>query len=185
MRRTIDTAPRDGKVVILEDDASGTNEVAHWSAEAGGWLGENGEPSMITPTHWHPMSREKYLLQEDEGSSKPSQVGRSASRARRYSFFGDVIAPRSVAMAAPVTVEAFVAQTAPVEAKRAPRRFAASSITATLIAAALIGLYIYVTRYAGQQDIARISTIGGQALPQKTPFARHDPPPPDLFSPHH
>src|SRR5258708_26463045 len=94
MRRTIETAPRDGQAIILEDDESGTYDVAHWSAEAGEWVAENGEPSKITPTHWHPMSREKYLLQEAEGSSNPSQVGPSASRARRsprYSFFGDYL----------------------------------------------------------------------------------------------
>ena len=103
MRHAIETAPRDGNVVILEDDASGTCDVAHWSAEAGEWVGENGEPSKITPSHWYPMPRDKYLPQEDDGSSTPSQVGPSAPRAWWL--------------------------------------FAASSITATLIAAALIGLY--------------------------------------------
>ena len=44
MRHTIETAPRNGDVVILEDDASGTFDVAHWSPEAGGWIGQNGEP---------------------------------------------------------------------------------------------------------------------------------------------
>ena len=53
MRRTIETAPRNGNVVILEDDASGSYDVAHWSPKAGEWVGENGEPSEITPTHWH------------------------------------------------------------------------------------------------------------------------------------
>ena len=54
MRQVFETAPRDGKVVILEDDASGTYDVAHWSAEAGEWVGEDGAPSKITPTHWYP-----------------------------------------------------------------------------------------------------------------------------------
>ncbi len=123
MRQAIETAPKDGKVVILEDDASGTYDVARWSAEAGGWVGKNGEPSKIKPTHWHPMSREKYLLQKDKGSSNAPQVGRSASRARRYSFFG-----------------------------------------------------------AGQQDIARISTIGGQVVAQETPLPRQDSRKPDLLA---
>ena len=34
MRQGIETAPKDGTIVILEDDASGTYDVAHWSAEA-------------------------------------------------------------------------------------------------------------------------------------------------------
>ena len=55
MRQLIETAPRDGNLIILEDDASGTYDVAQWSPEAGGWVGENNEPSRITPSHWYPM----------------------------------------------------------------------------------------------------------------------------------
>src|SRR6266446_7859128 len=66
MRQTIGTAPRDSTIVILEDDASGTYDVAHWSAEAGKWVGENGEPSKITPTHWHQRPRDQYFPEEDE-----------------------------------------------------------------------------------------------------------------------
>ena len=146
MRHAIDIAPRDGKAIIIEDDASGTYDVAHWSPEAGEWVGENGEPSKITPTHWYPMPRDKYLLREDEGSSNRSQVG------------------------------------------HARRRLAASSITATLIAAALIGLYfraevaVYVTRYASQQDIFGVSTIGGQVFEQEPKSASQDSRKTDLFA---
>ena len=66
MRQAIETAPRDSTIVILEDDASGTYDVAHWSAEAGRWVGENGEPSEIKPTHWHQRPRDQYFPQEDE-----------------------------------------------------------------------------------------------------------------------
>jgi hypothetical protein len=159
MRDAIETAPRNGKVVVLEDDASGTYDIAHWSAEAGEWVGTNGEPSKITPTHWHPMSRDN-LLQEDEGSSNRSEVGPSAA-------------------ASDVTIGAAEAQTAPIEAKRTPRRFAASSITPILIAVALIGLYYiglyyYETRYAGQPDIVRISTTGRQVVKQETQLPSQD-----------
>jgi hypothetical protein len=91
MRQTIESAPRDGKIVILEDDASGTYEVARWSAKAGGWVGENGEPSKIAPTHWHLRPRDEYFLQEND---------------------------------------------------RSPRRFATWSITATVLAVGLMGLYL-------------------------------------------
>jgi hypothetical protein len=136
MRHSIETAPRDGKVIILEDDAIGTYDVAHWSPEAGEWVGENGERSKITPTHWYPMLRDKYLLQAGKGSSNPSPV----SRARR--------------------------------------RLSASSITATLIAVALTGLYfrtevaVYVTRSDSQQDMFKINTIGRQ-IKQATEFLSH------------
>jgi hypothetical protein len=85
MRRTIETAPRDGNVIILEDDGRGTYDVAHWSPEAGEWVGKNGEPSKITPSHWYPMPRDKYLSLESDGSSNPSQV--RPARARRYAIF--------------------------------------------------------------------------------------------------
>ena len=62
MRQPILTVPMDGKFVILEDDATGAREVARWSTKEGGWVGEDGAPSKITPTHWHPFS------QEDHGS---------------------------------------------------------------------------------------------------------------------
>ena len=80
MRHAIDTAPKDGKFVILEDDASGSFELAQWSAEARAWVRENGELSKITPTYWHRTRRDDYLqqegdqfiLQKESGSSGPS-----------------------------------------------------------------------------------------------------------------
>jgi hypothetical protein len=142
MRRTIETAPRDGNVIILEDDAKGTYDVAHWSPEAGEWVGENGEPTKITPSHWYPMLDSIFLPLEHYGSSKPSQVGPSP--------------------AAPA------------------RRYATPSIAAALVAVALIGTYfhaevaVFVTRYAGQQDIFGGSTIGEQVGAQATQLPSHD-----------
>src|SRR6202047_2760897 len=103
MRRTIETAPRDGNIIILKDDARGTYDVARWSPEAGEWVGENGEPSKITPTHWRPMPGEQSLLSllQEVESSTPSQAGPSTSAA------SEVIAPHSGAMAAPATVKEF------------------------------------------------------------------------------
>ena len=69
MSQPIETAPKDGKIVILEDDKSGTYDVAH-SRKTYQWVGENGEPSKITPTHWYPKPRDKYLLQEDDRSPR-------------------------------------------------------------------------------------------------------------------
>src|SRR6202790_591133 len=77
--------PRDESAIILEDDASGTYDVAHWSPEAGEWVGE--KPTKITPSHWYSMPREKYLSLESDGSSNPSQVRPSPARARRYATF--------------------------------------------------------------------------------------------------
>src|ERR1700737_576192 len=90
---------------------------------------EKMEPSKITPTHWYPYSF--FLFSSSRAPPQPSAAG-------------DVVSPRSVVAAAPVTLEAFGAQTAPVEANPTPharRRFAASSITATL------------DRYAGRYGV--------------------------------
>ena len=53
MRKAIDTAPRNGDFVILEDAARGTIAFARWSAEAAQWLDEDGTPSQLNATHWH------------------------------------------------------------------------------------------------------------------------------------
>ena len=124
MRQAIETAPRDGNVVILENDATGTYDVAHWSAEAGVWVTENNEPSKITPTHWHPMPPDKYRSQEDQENDKSSgrsRAGLPAPRARRHHVFPssskraaprDVIKkPPPIAKMAPITVAAAQAQT--------------------------------------------------------------------------
>src|SRR4029079_18771444 len=77
MRRTIDTAPRDGTFVILEDDVSGNFEFAQWSAEARAWLGENGKPSEITPTHWQ---TKHFPVENDELVSRADVIPRRVVR---------------------------------------------------------------------------------------------------------
>ena len=69
MRRAIDTAPKDGKFVILEDDVSGSFELAQWSAEARAWVRENGELSKITPTYW----QTRHLPQEGDEFLPPDE----------------------------------------------------------------------------------------------------------------
>jgi hypothetical protein len=127
MRRAIATVPRDGKLVILEDDASGTYEVACWSAEAHAWVGENGEPSKITPTHWHAMRRDEYFPEQCL-SSGPSRSGTpgllpfsSGGAPQRSSAAGDGIAPHQIPTAPSVTVAVVEEQTASGKAQRGPR----------------------------------------------------------------
>ncbi len=144
MRQTIETAPRDGNLVILGYDASGTYDVAHWLPEAGQWIGENGEPSKITPSRWYPMPGENYLQQGDGLPSGLSDASTSARRARRHGFFPFF------------------------------------SIAATLVAAALIGVYFhgevvaYVARYASQQEISKLITIVPPVMAQQTPLPKDD-----------
>jgi hypothetical protein len=133
----IETAPQDGKFVILEEDARGNYDVARWSSEAGGWVGEDGEPINITPTHWHPTQGENHLQQ---GLDFSFFLRRAAEQ--RVTG-GDVLAACSVA-ADPVTRAEVGAQTTLVEAKRVSQarwRFAATVLAASLVAAAFTGMY--------------------------------------------
>ena len=158
MREAFETAPRDGSVVILEDDASGTYEAARWSAEAGEWVGEDGEPIKITPTHWY----DSFLFSSSRAPPQPTTAA-------------DVLAPRSVVATAPGTLEAFEAQGAPVEAIPPPharRRFAASSITATLDRCAgrygIFGFSMMGIIGISMMGIIGISMMGGHVPEQAT-----------------
>jgi hypothetical protein len=132
MRRMIESAPRDGKFVILEEDARGSRGVARWSSEAGGWVGVNGEPIKITPTHWYPTQGENHLQQ---GLDFPFFLRRAAEQ---RATAGDVLAACSVA-ADPVTDAEVGAQTTLVSQAR--WRFAATVLAASLVAAAFTGIY--------------------------------------------
>jgi hypothetical protein len=86
MRQAIESAPRDQEDIILEDDVSGTFDVAHWSPEAGKWIRENGEPSKIAPTHWYPIPANPYV----EKSSTSSHTGRTRRRVAAFSIIAAV-----------------------------------------------------------------------------------------------
>jgi hypothetical protein len=149
MREAFETAQRDGR------DSSGAHEAARWSAEAGEWVGEDGEPSKITPMHWYPRSFFPF-----SSSRSPPQPPAA----------GDVGAPRPV-VAPPVALEAFEAQTASVEANPTPharRRFAASSITATLDRYGIFGFSMMGILGISMMGILGISMMGGQVAEQAT-----------------
>src|SRR3954469_3218075 len=78
MRHPIDTAPRDGTFVILEDDVDGSFELAQWSAEKLGWVTENAELSKITPTHWQtrhlPQEGDEFLPPDDSFVFPPKEI---------------------------------------------------------------------------------------------------------------
>jgi hypothetical protein len=84
LRHPIETAPRDGKEIWVEDDQS-AYDVAHWSSATKEWVWKNGRPIRITPTHWSPITEPQY--QEDKQSSDPLQN----ERVRRW-FIGSLIA---------------------------------------------------------------------------------------------
>lgn len=99
MRYPIETAPRNGSIVVLEDDASGTLEVAYWSP-TGEWVGEYGEPSAITPSHWYPCYSFFQSSSRREAPQSPSASELIALRSAhaRQGFVTSWIAPLVVAM---------------------------------------------------------------------------------------
>ena len=77
MRQPIETAPKDGRDIWVEDDRA-AYDVAHWSSETQQWVWKNGGAIRITPTHWTPIPEPQY--QEGEQSSSPLPVGRVRRR---------------------------------------------------------------------------------------------------------
>jgi hypothetical protein len=158
MRRFIETAPKDGTFVLLEEDATGKYKVACWSTEAAGWVDESAQPLKITPTYWLQI-KGKDFQQEFTPSFAASQMP----------IDNAIMSSRSVAPAA-ATVTTDGTQTAPIETKplsQARWRFAAASIVASLIVATLTSRYFsddvmsYVTRNATLQNIFGVSAVRG------------------------
>ena len=167
MRRFIETAPRDGTFVILEEDASGKYKIACWSPEARGWVDESDKPIKITPAYWHTMHG-KDLQQETD----PSFHLRCA--ASQTPIAHAMIASRSVTPTPP-TVAAVGAWTAPIETKPASQsrwKFTATSIAASLLVAAFTSIYFsddiisYARRITGLHNIFEVGTIGGPVVNQ-------------------
>lgn len=99
MRYPIETAPRNGSIVVLEDDASGTLEVAY-RPPSGEWIGEYGEPSAITPSHWHPCYNFFQSSSRRESPQSPTASKLIASRSvhARQGFVTSWIAPLVITM---------------------------------------------------------------------------------------
>jgi murein DD-endopeptidase MepM/ murein hydrolase activator NlpD len=186
MRGAIDTVPRDGKAVILENDASGTYELAHWSVQQRAWIGESGKPVEISPTHWHPVRRDADGQQERpalNGALGPQPLPKfpfSSTGLLRPAAAPDIITARSIPKPPPMNVIPVNSDVPPVKsqpAKPASRRFALRSIAAVMIISSLIGMYFrgtvitYATKYAGQPDVLAVGPTLGRLLERAMQFA--------------
>ena len=181
MRREIDTVPKDGKSVILEDDARGTYELARWSTEQSAWVGEDGKPIPITPTHWLPLQRGECLLPEGDECLPQREAESCDPPDPRIRHILPLSSGRAALEWPPAQEDDFAhrrdaraAVTFPVIEPRtaasqpgppAWRRLVVSSIAAAMISSSLICMYFrapiaaYVTQYAAQHDSARIGRI--------------------------
>jgi hypothetical protein len=131
MRRAIETAPRDGKAILLEDDASGEYAVARWSAEVNGWIGESREPIQIAATHWYAMPPPSWARHVGVSAFSSNQTRQP-----------EVRDPLREAVNA-IRVDAIEAWAMPVEDRpvpRVPRRAAALLTITTLPVMALVAV---------------------------------------------
>jgi hypothetical protein len=165
MRRSIETAPRDGEFVIIVDDASGRFDVAQWLAASQGWVRADGKPSEVRPSYWNPISNEKNDSLAKQEPSNGSPGGHPPLRSLApvvppQPVTQAFVAPFSVLTAAPVVGPRDEAEavTAPQKTKRSGRRKFATSIAVGLAAVAIVGLYrhnevaAFLTRYPNFQN---------------------------------
>ena len=137
----IETAPRDRRIPILEEDTSGKNDIARWASEVGGWVREDGEPIKIRPSYWYPTKGENYLQHELDISISPR---RGELAAIQQQFASNIITSRADAAppASVATAKIDAAGVKPKRASRARNRFAAFSIAASLVVAVCAGMYL-------------------------------------------
>src|SRR6478752_8875546 len=79
----IETAPRDGRFLILEEDASGKFNIARWAPEAGEWVRENDQPIKITPAYWYPIREQSDFEPRLDISTSPSEPERRVAPQRQ------------------------------------------------------------------------------------------------------
>src|SRR5262245_9649687 len=53
-KRGIDSAPKNGDALILQDESTRSWELGRWSFERNDWVRTDGRPLRIFPTHWIP-----------------------------------------------------------------------------------------------------------------------------------
>ncbi len=144
MRQPIETVPKDGRAVILEDDSTGTYELARWSEHA--WVGENGKPCNITAGYWHAMRRAEHLENECQPNNplQPSAkvANMSGPESERTPAASEILALRPKSNSDTVSVTNSYKPNSPRKAhlSQARRRFAISC-GAAMVAASLTCMY--------------------------------------------
>lgn len=84
MRRPIETAPKNGVFVILEDAAHGTFAVARWSIETAQWLDDDDKPIQLNATHWNlPQNLDEQLTpRRPDATDRPPPVSAAGTTAQ-------------------------------------------------------------------------------------------------------
>ena len=72
MRQPIETAPKDGRAIWVEDDHEAF-DVAQWSSETSRWVWKSGEAIRITPKYWTSLATSED--QDEEQTDSPLRYG--------------------------------------------------------------------------------------------------------------
>ena len=74
MRRPIDSVPKDGTTVILDDDVTGIHQLARWSSETSSWVTPDGATCVMNPTHWLALLRDAELVEKTPDRTEPGEI---------------------------------------------------------------------------------------------------------------
>jgi hypothetical protein len=70
MNNTLQSIPKDGQFVIIED-ASGDDAVVRWSSHYGTWVDLTGAPTSVRPARWSPIPKENVARERSRPQSAP------------------------------------------------------------------------------------------------------------------
>ena len=84
----IETAPKTEELIALLDESGGAFEIARWSAEKGNWVGPEGEPIRMKPTHWF---RPDPSWLSTTCTLPISPQGKKAPRRKRFGLYAGLL----------------------------------------------------------------------------------------------
>jgi len=84
----IETAPKNEEWIALLGESGDAFEIARWSVEKGHWVGQDGAPVRITPTHWF---RPNPSWLPTAYTSPASPGGRTAPRRKHFGLYAGLL----------------------------------------------------------------------------------------------
>lgn len=75
MRQPIETVPKDGTGLILQDELTGRCEIVRWSPFQNGWISPDGRSCEIAATCWYPFKADHPMHAAENTKKVDSTVG--------------------------------------------------------------------------------------------------------------
>jgi hypothetical protein len=95
----IETAPKNEEWIALLGESGDVFEIARWSVEKGNWVGPEGAPIRMTPTHWF-RPNPSWLP-----TAYTSSQDRTAPRRKRLGLYAGLTIAWSAMLEVPCFVE--------------------------------------------------------------------------------